>query len=136
MTNSHAQRRLPECNYCMFYADSPHLVCAIHPQGPSSESCLDFREDDHALKHWSAFLGLDWHTADAERWQPDGEPINIGEFVLQPQRRLSVDEQMQLTDSHPIFTNRCPDCDYHYRPDAPPPEHWECPRCGWSDRLE
>jgi hypothetical protein len=127
------RRELPECRYCRFYASDPHLVCAIHPSGPSCDRCLDFREDDTALRCWSEFLGLDWSRPEDELWQPASPPEYAGEFVLQFQRRLTLEEQVHLLDTHPLFTGRCPDCDYAYPQDAPPPVQWRCPQCGWQE---
>ncbi|MEH1844312.1 MAG: hypothetical protein V7L25_04705 [Nostoc sp.] len=30
---------------CLFCAHDHHIVCAIHPGGPVSDACLDFRPD-------------------------------------------------------------------------------------------
>jgi len=34
--------KLPECDRCVNYANSPFLVCAIHPDGGRESSCPDF----------------------------------------------------------------------------------------------
>lgn len=33
---------LPCCKHCRFYHGADRLVCAVHPDGPDSERCLDF----------------------------------------------------------------------------------------------
>jgi hypothetical protein len=35
--------QLGECDRCQFYSGNPHLLCAVHPQGPPAKSCPDFR---------------------------------------------------------------------------------------------
>ncbi len=35
--------QLTACDRCHFYSGDPHLLCAVHPQGPNSENCPDFR---------------------------------------------------------------------------------------------
>jgi hypothetical protein len=40
--------KLPECDRCLLYARNPHLVCAVHPTGPNTDTCIDFREDPNA----------------------------------------------------------------------------------------
>lgn len=35
--------QLGECDRCHFYSGDPHLLCAVHPQGPNAEGCPDFR---------------------------------------------------------------------------------------------
>lgn len=33
---------LPCCKHCRFYHGADRLVCAVHPEGPDSDHCLDF----------------------------------------------------------------------------------------------
>jgi hypothetical protein len=39
-------------------ARNPQLVCAVHPAGPSTDTCPDFREDPN--------------TASEDLWEPEG----------------------------------------------------------------
>jgi len=43
---------------CQLYAHNPHLVCAVHPTGPTADTCLDFRADPN--------------SAPDELWEPEG----------------------------------------------------------------
>ncbi|MEG3959452.1 hypothetical protein [Microcoleus sp. herbarium2] len=65
--------KLPECDRCFLYARNPHLVCAAHPAGPNTNTCLDFRADSNA--------------AAEELWEPKGASYYNGELILQPQQR-------------------------------------------------
>jgi hypothetical protein len=33
--------KLPECDRCQLYARNPHLICAVHPAGPTADTCLE-----------------------------------------------------------------------------------------------
>jgi len=48
---------------------NPHLVCAIHPEGVETDSCLDFRQDP---------------KIEEELWEPEGVSYCNGELILQP----------------------------------------------------
>ena len=50
-----------------------HLVCAVHPAGPNTNTSLDFRADPNA--------------AAEELWEPEGASYYNGELILQPQQR-------------------------------------------------
>lgn len=63
---------------------------------------------------------LDFETA--ELWQPES---------LQDYPQLGLEEY----DWHPIFTGRCPDCDFPFSRLKLPPLRWQCLRCGWEDEL-
>jgi hypothetical protein len=62
--------KIPDCDAlcagfahrCTLYAHNPHLVCAVHPDGIDTESCLDFRPDPNIEedKQWSPF-GYSWY---------------------------------------------------------------------------
>jgi hypothetical protein len=41
-TGTQASGTLPSCSECVNYAQSPHLVCAIHPDGPLQSFCHDW----------------------------------------------------------------------------------------------
>jgi hypothetical protein len=40
-TATQANGALPSCSGCVNYAHSPHLVCAIHPDGPAQSLCAE-----------------------------------------------------------------------------------------------
>lgn len=91
MIKPRAIRKLPECvgvacrrHRCLLYSHNPFLVCAVHPEGVNSDSCLDFRLDPNA---------------EAQLWEPEGaryidEELVIervtynGEEIIQPQQQL------------------------------------------------
>lgn len=107
--------KLPECERCCFYAFSDQVVCAVHPAGPDSDSCLDFRPRKEEL------------------WEPVGASYYDGELILHRPPRYTPEEQLWLLDNHPWFTGECPECGYQFGEQNPPPPHWDCPRCGWRD---
>ena len=69
---------------------------------------------------------------DEELWKPEGISYYAGELVLQSQQHWTRDEQLELLETHPIFTGRCPDCHRPFPQDAKAPVHWDC-QCGWMD---
>ena len=111
--------KLPECDRCLLYARNPHLVCAVHPAGPNTNTCLDFRADPNA--------------AAEELWELEGASYYNGELILQPQQRWTPEQQLELLDTHPLFTGRCPQCEMTYPQYETPPVHWDCSECGWMD---
>lgn len=56
-----------ECDRCVLYAHNPFLVCAVHPEGVSGDSCLDFRLDPNA---------------EAQLWEPSGATYMGDELVI------------------------------------------------------
>jgi hypothetical protein len=42
-------------------------------------------------------------------------------------------QQLELLDTHPLFTGRCPRCEMTYPQYETPPIHWDCSACGWID---
>jgi hypothetical protein len=114
-----AMPKIPECDRCLLYARNPHLVCAVHPTGPNTDTCPDFREDPN--------------TASEELWEPEGASYYNGELILQPRQRWTPEQQLELLDTHPLFTGRCPRCEMTYPKYETPPVHWDCSECGWMD---
>lgn len=45
--------KIHECDRCQLYAKSPFLVCAVHPEGPPNQNCLDFRPVTPEQELWS-----------------------------------------------------------------------------------
>ena len=111
--------KIPECDRCRFNIRNPYLVCDEHPTGPPGDSCLHFAPDPDAESE--------------ELWEPEGASYYNGELILQPRQRWTREEQLELLDSHPLFTGKCPKCSYRFPPDNPPKVHWDCPMCGWVD---
>lgn len=66
-----AFRKLPLCDYCLFYTGNTYLPCSVHPRGVQEDHCLDFREDDTAAKCWAQFLGLSWVCQEGEDYHQE-----------------------------------------------------------------
>ncbi len=123
-------KKIPECDRCLFKAHSPHTVCAVHPFGVKDNSCLDFREDPNLEAE--------------ELWEPEGARYIDSDLVLErsyyngeeippPQQRLTIEEQWEILNTHPLFTGHCPSCGYQFPPHVPELIHFDCPACGWID---
>ncbi|MDI9634370.1 hypothetical protein QM565_00955 [Geitlerinema splendidum] len=110
--------KIPQCDRCLFYSYNPHVVCAIHPGGVSGDSCLDFRLNPNAEPE--------------ENWEPEGASYYDGELILH-RPRLTREQQLELLDTHPLFTGVCPKCGHTFNMSNPPPVHWDCPECEWVD---
>jgi len=111
--------KISECDRCLLYAHNPHLVCAVHPAGPNADTCPDFRENPDAEPD--------------ELWEPEGASYYNGELILQPRQRWTPEQQLELLDTHPLFTGRCPRCEMTYPQYETPLVHWDCSACGWVD---
>ena len=122
--------KIPDCNRCLLYSHNPHLVCAVHPSGPSGNTCLDFREDPSAEPE--------------ELWEPEGaryidDELVIersyynGEEIIQPPQRWTREQKLWLLDNHPMFTGKCPACAYVFGRDYTFRIHFDCPECEWKD---
>ena len=91
--------------------------------------CLDFRLDPNA---------------EAQLWEPSGaryigdelviERVTYnGEEIIQPRQLWTQQQQLELLDTHPLFTGKCPECGYTFERDYTARVHWNCPDCGWMD---
>jgi predicted RNA-binding Zn-ribbon protein involved in translation (DUF1610 family) len=118
MIKPRAIRKLPECVSCRFYSGSPFIVCAILPAGPVGAECPHFAPDPNAEP--------------VELWEPEGATYYNGELVLQPPQRWSREQQLELLDTHPLFTGKCPQCGAEFDRDYTARVHWDC-ECGWMD---
>jgi hypothetical protein len=114
-----AVRKIPECDRCRFNLHNPYLVCDDYPAGPEGNSCLHFAPDPGATPE--------------ELWEPEGASYYNGELILQPCQRWTRKEQLELIDTHPLFTGKCPRCGHLFPRDSPPEVHWDCPDCNWVD---
>jgi len=123
--------KIYKCDRCLFNAHNPLLVCAIHPSGVESDDYLDFRSAPDAEV--------------SELWQPEGVRFIDGELVVDREpfyfyydcfpinNYLTPEEKVELLDTHPMFTGRCPQCEIPYPQFEQPPVHWDCDQCGWLD---
>lgn len=138
--------KISDCDHCFLCANESSIVCAVHPSGPINDTCLDFRPDPQIEgKRFVDFLGLESQQQSNEifsnpfdlelsekMWEPNCASYYAGELILQPQERWTRQEQLDLLDTHPIFTSRCPACNRQFPQDEKPLIHWDCP-CGWMD---
>lgn len=113
----------PNCKQCQLYSGSLHLPCAVHPCGPAPDGCLDFAPNTAAAVV----------QEDEELWFPDSAGWYAGEPVPTPSSTLTTEEQLDLLESHPLFTGCCPQCGWEFDRSNPPLVHWDCPECGWKD---
>jgi hypothetical protein len=91
-----------------------------HPTGPNTDTCPDFQENPNAEPE--------------ELWEPEGASYYGGELILQrPAAVDTLEQQLELLDTHPLFTGRCPQCEMTYPQYETPPVHWDCSACGWMD---
>ena len=111
--------KLPECSRCLLWAHNPYLVCGVHPTGPNTNTCIDFQENPNAEAE--------------ELWEPEGASYYNGELILQLRQGWTLEQQLELLDTNPLFTGRSPQCEMTYPQDETPPVHWDCSACGWSD---
>ena len=81
--------KLPECDRCLLFARNPHLICAVHPTGPNTNTCIDFRENPNAEAE--------------ELWEPEGATYYGDELILQ--RPATVDTRTAVRRSR---TNKIP----------------------------
>jgi hypothetical protein len=119
--------KLDCCNHCEFYAHSPYMVCAVHPGGVEGNHCQDFRLAPSAAKMPDAPLA--WY---GDEWQPERASYYGEELILEPVQWLSLEQRLEVLDSHPLFTGRCPNCEMPIQATAGQ-VHWDCGHCGWLD---
>ncbi len=134
--------KIPECDAlragfahrCSLYCHDPHLICAVHPDGINTESCLDFR--------------LDPNIKEQQQWNPEGYSWYGDELITNRPSRYTAQEQIQILDNHPFFTGVCPqqlDWARSGNPTAPLVQcrhrfnrenqivHFDCPECDFID---
>ncbi len=143
--------KIPQCAHCLYYANDHHLLCAAHPHGPDEDTCLEFSPDPELEgKRFIDFIGLLQQSRETRNssesfsnpfdlepvedlWEPEGASYYAGELILQPQERWTRAEQLELLDTHPLFTQKCPECNRQFLQAEKPLIHWDCPSCGWID---
>lgn len=106
------------CPRCQFFAQSPFLVCAVHPRGPEGGYCPDFRPPENAR-------AIALSEQNPEGWS------RYNNALLYHVSHLNPAQQLALLETHPLFTGCCPRCGYEYR--ERPEVYWDCPACGWVD---
>lgn len=120
-------KKLDICDHCLFCAHTPHLVCAVHPSGVAGDECLDFRhspDNDPTLAFYEP----------VEEWQPLGAATYGDEVVrCSSVKRFTDEQRLELLDTHPLFTGRCPNCEMPLHEREPARVHWDCEHCGWMD---
>lgn len=99
------------------------------PDGVDNDFCPYFAPDPDALIE--------------ELWEPEGarymgdelviERVTYnGEEIIQPRQLWTQQQQLELVDTHPLFTGRCPECGAEFDRDYTSRVHWDC-SCGWMD---
>ena len=63
----------------------------------------------------------------------EGTSYYDGQLIRRPRGRWTREEKLWLLDNHPMFTGRCPACDYQWARDDYPTVEWQCPACGAGD---
>ena len=120
-------RKLDCCDRCDFYAHSLYMVCGVHPYGVKGDHCADFRLAPSAVTVPDAPLA--WY---GDQWQPQGANYYGDELILEPVQQRSLKQRLDLLDTHPLFTGRCPNCERPIREIAGQ-VHYDCGHCGWVD---
>lgn len=110
--------KIPDCDYCSLYARNPHLVCAVHPDGVNTDSCIDFRPDPKIKEE--------------EQWCVEGYSWYGDELIPNQSSKYTSEEQLEILDTHPFFTGLCPDCGYGFSKNKQI-VHYDCPVCDFVD---
>lgn len=61
------------------------------------------------------------------------QPTYNGEAIFALLVKLTLEQQMALLGTHPLFTGHCPECEMPILETEPPKVHWDCSECGWKD---
>lgn len=111
--------KIPECDSCQFYAHNPHILCAVHPKGLETNKCEDYFGNSNLEKE--------------EQWSPKGYFFYNDELISIRLSRYTKEEQLKILNTHPFFTNICPNCSYEFKESPSPEKTWNCPECGWTE---
>ena|GEM_PF-300517 len=111
--------KIHECDHCLLYRHKPYLICAVHPTGPNTNTCIDFRENPDAEPE--------------ELWEPQGASYYNGELILQRPAALDTRTTVRAAGHAPTVYRPVPPCEMTYPQYETPPVHWDCSACGWSD---
>lgn len=101
------------CDRCQFYSNNPYLICALHPDGVTTDNCDDYSSNYNPTDNLE------------EQWCPDGYVYYDEELIKLPDKP-NRERQLWLWDNHPAFTGICGNCGYHY---PLHPTSWHCPEC-------
>ena len=112
-------KKLPDCHRCQLYAHSEFLVCGVYPYGPIGDECPDYAPVTGAIAE--------------QQWEPLGARYYNDELILDWPNYLTTEERLELLDTHPLFTGRCPNCEMPITETTPPRVHWDCEECSWKD---
>ncbi|WP_024547021.1 DUF6464 family protein [Picosynechococcus sp. NKBG15041c] len=116
-------RKISDCDSCQFNARSAYMVCAVHPQGVKGLSCLDYRPDQ---KHQEQWQPSGWKFTD------DGDMMPRFTYPVGERHVVDLENAQRILDTHPMFTEYCPNCGYHFSMDRNW-VHFDCPECNWID---
>lgn len=114
----------PDKDTCPDFNPNPEL------KGKRFTDFLDLLQRD--IEHLTSSKSFFYLEPNEDLWEPEGASYYAGELILQPKQRWTRSEQMELLDTHPMFTGRCPECNRQYSQAERPIVHWDC-ECGWSD---
>jgi hypothetical protein len=116
------------CQRCEYFAHSPYVICGVHPYEVKGNRCPDFSLATRAIV--ASDDPLAWYE---DEWRPEGASYYGGELVLEPVQRLTLHQRLELIDTHPLFTGRCPQCERPIVVSKSEQVHWECENCDWTD---
>lgn len=117
--------KISDCDSCQFYANNPHIVCAIHPSGIDDSYCIDYRpKPSQKLKEFWQPVG--WQFTD------DGDILRRLTYPVGNNPRPNLEQSWEILRTHPMFTEHCPNCNYKFDMKNPP-VHFDCPECEWID---
>ncbi|MEP0810005.1 hypothetical protein [Coleofasciculus sp. FACHB-SPT9] len=123
----------------------------MHPAGPDSDRCLDFRpsclvklEFGAPNSSFTGYLDFQPSVEPPEMSVQKGmrfvnedlvldQPTYDGRPVPTPRQRFTPEAKLELLDYHPMFTGRCPSCEMPFERKTPPLVHWDCSQCEWVD---
>ena len=81
--------KLPECDHCQYHSNSAFVVCGVHPNGHSEDSCDDFVAEPG--------------SEEGKAREPIGGGYYAGDWIPQPFPRLTRQQQLELLETHPLF---------------------------------
>ena len=122
-------RKLPECQHCQFNGrwsktdrrSSTYIVCAVHPGGAPEDYCIDFRPICNTQSRLKLTM---------EEYMFYGS-----DYIAIAPTRLTQSDRELILNTHPLYTGKCPQCNYQF----PKDHHFngECPVCNWrnSDKI-
>jgi predicted RNA-binding Zn-ribbon protein involved in translation (DUF1610 family) len=123
--------KISDCDRCRFNACNYYLLCAVNPTGPPGSVCHDFEADPElGGRRYVDFLELLQQQAELE---PAGMSFYNEQLVMQLRQRWTREQQLELLDTHPMFTGICPACGAEFERDYRALVHWDCHNCGWKD---